>query len=217
MELLLARVKHGVDKDFPVQLQEPVSESDMARLFLHNIPTTVNSETLDKVLPGEYTIEVKPSRKAGQRNNKYCAFAIFKNPLEAHNAYENIQGTELKDTNGKPQKLVKFQLDTGNTASIFVRKAAPHEPRDSISLKRGLQTDDEDHISKKSKREDDAQLNEIESLNERLKESESETASLREQLKQKDLDIEALTLQLSKKDFEINLLNKMVASLKKRR
>ncbi|MED6207926.1 hypothetical protein PIB30_040088 [Stylosanthes scabra] len=157
------------------------------------------------------------NKKAGQGNNKYCAFAIFKNSLEEHNAYENIQGTELKDSNGKLQKLVKFQLDTCNTASILVRKTALHEPRDSIPLKRGLKTDDEDHISKKSKREDDARLKEIESLNERLKESESEIASLREQLKQKDLDIEALMLQLNKKDFEINLLNEMVASLKKRR
>ncbi|RYR28809.1 hypothetical protein Ahy_B01g053000 isoform D [Arachis hypogaea] len=215
MKLFLARIKHGVDKDFPVQLQEPVSESEMAKLLLHKIPITVNSETLDKVLPGDYTIEVKPSKKAGQ-GNKYSAFAIFKNPVEAHNAYECIQGTELKDSNGIPQKLVKFQLDTGMTASIFVRKMMTREPRDSVALKRGLQTDDEVHVSKKSKCDNDTQLKEIEALNERLKESESEIESLREQLKQKDLDIESLRVESSKKDFEINMLNKMVASIKKR-
>ncbi|KAL1370888.1 hypothetical protein HN51_001080 [Arachis hypogaea] len=215
MELFLARIKHGVDKDFPVQLQEPVSESEMAKLLLHKIPTTVNSKTLDKVLPGDYTIEVKPSKKAGQ-GNKYSAFAIFKNPLEAHNAYESIQSTELKDSNGIPQKLVKFQLDTGMTASVFVRKMTTREPRDSVALKRGLQTDDEVLVSKKSKCDNDAQLKEIEALNERLKESESEIESLREQLKQKDLDIGSLRVELSKKDYEINMLNKMVASIKKR-
>ncbi|TKY55676.1 Small RNA degrading nuclease 3 [Spatholobus suberectus] len=95
MKLVLAKIKHGVDREFPIPLvQEHVPESVMAKLLLHNIPSTINNETLHKIVPGDFEIELKPSRK-GQGEN-YSALAIFKNPQAAHDAYENVQGSQLK-------------------------------------------------------------------------------------------------------------------------
>ncbi|KAK7331019.1 hypothetical protein VNO77_25228 [Canavalia gladiata] len=213
MKLVLAKIKHGVDKEFPIPLvQESVSVSDTAKLLLHKIPNTVNSETLHKMVPGDFTID-KPYRKG----EYYSAFAIFKNPQEAHDAYENVQGSQSKDLNRRPQKLVKFRPSSGRSVSIFVRKMVSDEPHDPIPSKRALEVDDAVHVSKKAKMDPkieeeapavsvkcdtDAHLNEIEALNQRLKESESE--------------IESLKKQLTQKDFEISMLHKMITSLKKR-
>ncbi|KAH1227890.1 Small RNA degrading nuclease 3 [Glycine max] len=112
MDLVLAKIKHGVDKEFPIALvQEHVSKSELAKLLLHKIPNTVNIETLHKILPGDFKIELKlgsvsyeylnvmrrgllPSRKG--QGASYSAFAIFKSPQEADEAYENVQGSQLK-------------------------------------------------------------------------------------------------------------------------
>ncbi|KAG4982294.1 hypothetical protein JHK87_027043 [Glycine soja] len=60
MDLVLAKIKHGVDKEFPIALvQEHVSKSELAKLLLHKIPNTVNIETLHKILPGDFKIELK--------------------------------------------------------------------------------------------------------------------------------------------------------------
>ncbi|WJX09233.1 hypothetical protein P8452_00085 [Trifolium repens] len=62
MKLVLAKIKHGVDKPFPLAVvQEPVSESEMAKLFIHRIPTTMNIEALHEIVPGDFTIERKKS------------------------------------------------------------------------------------------------------------------------------------------------------------
>ncbi|KAK7250993.1 hypothetical protein RIF29_33836 [Crotalaria pallida] len=218
MKLALAKIKHGVDKEFPL-VEDPVPESEMVKLLLHKIPTTVNSETLHKVVPGDFTIEMKPSRNSKGKN--YSAFAIFKNPQEAHDAYENLRGSESLDSYGHPQKLVEFQLSTGMTSNLFVRKMSTNEPCNTIPSKRALEDDDTVNVSKKpktnpetpkleedgpissSKCDTDSHMNEIEALNQRLK--------------QNDLELESLREQLRKKDFEIATLHKMVASLKKRK
>ncbi|XP_061339974.1 small RNA degrading nuclease 3-like [Gastrolobium bilobum] len=214
MKLALAKIKHGVDTALPL-VQEHVSEIEMAKLLLHRIPTTVNSKTLHEVVPGDFTLELKPSRKG--QGEKYSALAIFKNPQEANDAYENVQGSQLKDSYGRPQKLVTFQLSTGMMATLFVRKMATDEPHDLIPCKRASESNEVVEVSKKAKtdpkiEEDaltgstkcdtDTHLNEIEALNQRLKQSDLEIESLREQLRQKD--------------FEISMLHKMVSSLRKR-
>lgn len=128
------------------------------------------------------------------------------------------------------------------TTSLFVRKMAPDGPHDLIPSKRALQVE-ETFVSKKAKMdpkiEEDAMtssnmcdkhLNEIEALNQRLKQNDLEIESLRQQLKQNDLEIEllreqlkqnleieSLRQQLKQKDYEISLLNKMVSALKKKR
>lgn len=95
--------------------------------------------------------------------------------------------------------------------TLYVRKMVSDEPTvQNGSNKRALQTDEAVDVSKKAKidkntEEDapscDAHLNEIEALNQRLKQSE--------------LEIESLKKELSQKDFEISALHKMVESLNK--
>ncbi|KAK7346959.1 hypothetical protein VNO80_21483 [Phaseolus coccineus] len=228
MKLVLAKIKHGVDREFPISLaQEHVLECDTAKLFLHKIPTTVNTEALHNIVPGEFRTELQHSKNGQGRH--YSALAVFKNPQEADEAYKNVQGSQLKDTYGRPQKLVTFRLSTGMSATLFVRKMVSDEPNDRTqSNKRALQTDEAVDVSKKAKidknieeddapkkakidkniEEDDApssdaHSNEIEALNQRLKQSE--------------LEIESLRKELIQKDFEISALHKMVASLNKRK
>ncbi|KAE9606796.1 putative exoribonuclease II [Lupinus albus] len=202
MKLVLAKMEHGVDKAIHL-IEEPIPESEMAKLLLHGIPTSVNSEELHNVLPGDFTIELKNSKKG--RGEKYSAFAIFKNPQEALQAYANVQGNQEKDTANRPQKLVKFKLSADKTASLYVRKMAPDDNHDQIPSKGALQVDDDAFdVSKKANECDiDALKNEIEAL--------------RQQLKEKDMLIESLEKQLKPKDFGISKVHNKRVPLKKRK
>ncbi|KAF1861478.1 hypothetical protein Lal_00025814 [Lupinus albus] len=208
MKLVLAKMEHGVDKAIHL-IEEPIPESEMAKLLLHGIPTSVNSEELHNVLPGDFTIELKvayvcTNSKKG-RGEKYSAFAIFKNPQEALQAYANVQGNQEKDTANRPQKLVKFKLSADKTASLYVRKMAPDDNHDQIPSKGALQVDDDAFdVSKKANECDiDALKNEIEAL--------------RQQLKEKDMLIESLEKQLKPKDFGISKVHNKRVPLKKRK
>lgn len=219
MKLAQARIKHGVDKPFPYTLvEEHIAESDMAKLLIHGIPTIVSLEMLNKIVPGDFKVERKASRFG--LGDKYAAIAIFKNQEKANDAFANVQGSEAKDSYGRPQKFVTFQLSTGMTVGLFVRKMATDGYRDAIQATKKLKMDPE-----------------IEALNKQLKERDMEVESLREQLKQKDSEIsthlkeiealnqqlkcnsevEQMKEQLRVKDFDISALHKMVASLKKRK
>ncbi|KAF7809859.1 small RNA degrading nuclease 1 [Senna tora] len=236
MKLVLAKIKHGVDNDdiaIPL-IQEPVPESQLAKLLLHRISTSVKIEELHEVVPGRFTLELKPPK-----GDKYSAFAIFKNPQEAYDAFEEVQGSQDKDSCGRSQKLVTFQLSSGMTSSLYVRKMAPDDPLKLNPSKRALEVA-ETNVFKKARmdperEEEDAETNsnmcethlkEIEALNQRLKQSDLEIENLRQQLKQneseieslrqqlkQDVEVESLRQQLKQKDYEINVLNKMVASL----
>ncbi|XP_027914835.1 small RNA degrading nuclease 1-like isoform X1 [Vigna unguiculata] len=207
MKLVLAKIKHGVDKEFPISLaQERVPENETAKLFLHMIPNTLNTEALHTIIPGEFRTELQPNRKGPGRH--YSALAVFKNTQEADDAFEKVQGILLKDNQGRPQKLVTLLSSKVMPVTLYVRKMASDEPNDQTeSNKRALQTDEAVDVSKKAKidqnTEEDAHLKEIEALNQRLKQSE--------------LEIESLKKELTQKDFEISTLHKMVASLNKRR
>lgn len=244
MKLVLAKIKHGVDKPFPLAVvQEPVSESEMAKLFIHRIPTTMNIESLHEIVPGEFTIERKPSRN--DQGDKYSAFVIFKNLREAHDAYESLQGSQSKDSNGRLQKNVTCRLSTGMSVSVFVREMGIDDHHKKMPSKRDLPVNETDDVPKNKKVKMDPEvekgvyLKEIEALNQRLKESVSEIDSLKEQLrkvdpeivkdahlkeiealnqrlKESELEIESLREQTRKKDFEINALHKMVSTLQKR-
>ncbi|XP_041001506.1 small RNA degrading nuclease 1-like isoform X1 [Juglans microcarpa x Juglans regia] len=133
MKLVLAKLDNGVDKAIPL-VQEDVPESEMAKLLLHRIPNNVPPEELHKVIPADFTIELKPSRKV--RGDKYSAFAIFKNPHEAHQAYETVKGSQEKDSLGRPQKLVELKLTTGMVTSLYVRKMAHDDSLGQISFKK---------------------------------------------------------------------------------
>ncbi|KAK7850440.1 small rna degrading nuclease 3 [Quercus suber] len=58
MKLVLAKIENGVDNAVPL-VQEDVPNSEMAKLFLHRIPKNVPTEELHKVIPGDFTIELK--------------------------------------------------------------------------------------------------------------------------------------------------------------
>ncbi|XP_054808522.1 small RNA degrading nuclease 3-like isoform X2 [Prosopis cineraria] len=207
MKLVLAKIEHGVDYAIPLP-QPLVVESDMAKLLLHKISCRVTTEELRKVVPGDFNLQLGPRKGA-----IYSAYAIFKNPQEANKAFESLQGHQEQDSDRRPQKLVEFQLNTGKKASIYVRKMAPDGPSDS---KRDLEAAEiEGKASKKAKMDPEIEgntptisnkcethLNEIEALNQRLKES--------------DLEIESLKQQLKQKEYEISILNKMVYSLNKK-
>ncbi|RDY10982.1 Small RNA degrading nuclease 3, partial [Mucuna pruriens] len=208
MNLVLVRIKHGLDREFPISLVQ----EHMSKLLLPRIPNTVNNEVLHKIVLGDFKIELKqPSSRKGQGEKNYSAFVIFKNPQEADDAFENVQENQLKDTYGRPQKLGTFRLGTGMSVNLVVRKMATDDPM-------ALQMDEAVDVSKKAKMdpktEEDAptglgkfdtegHLNEIEALS--------------QQLKQNELEIESLRKQLTQKDFEITMLHKMVSSLKKRK
>ncbi|CAJ1942889.1 unnamed protein product [Sphenostylis stenocarpa] len=231
MNLVLAKIKHGVDKEFPISLvQEHDAKIDMAKLFIHKIPNVLNIETLHEIVPGEFKTELQASKKAQGRH--YSALAVFKSPQEADDAYENVEGSESKDTYGRPQKFVKFRQSTGWFVTLFVRKMVTDESKDRTqSTKRALQTDEAVDVSKKpkidkkieedapaglNKCDSDSHLKEIEALNQRLKHL-YEIEALNQRLKQSELEIESLRKQLTQKDFEISLLNKMISSLDKRK
>ncbi|KAK1558619.1 hypothetical protein Q3G72_004681 [Acer saccharum] len=56
MKLALAVIERGVD----CVVREDVPQTERAKLLLHRIPTNVPSEELHRVVPGDFTIEVKP-------------------------------------------------------------------------------------------------------------------------------------------------------------
>ncbi|KAG6382835.1 hypothetical protein SASPL_157445 [Salvia splendens] len=72
------------------------------------------------------------SSSAGKKRKTYSAFAIFSTQQKAIKAFENIDGELEKvcnrclyyflDSCGRPQKLVKFELDSGTTGSFYVCK-----------------------------------------------------------------------------------------------
>ncbi|CAI8590790.1 unnamed protein product [Vicia faba] len=207
-------------KDRSHDSPEQVSESKMSKLLIHKIPTTVNSETLHEIVPGDFTIEQKPARR--DHRDKYSVLAIFKSQREALEAYENVQGSQEKDSNGLQQKLVTCRLSTGIDVSVYVRKMGIDNHHKKLPSKRDLPEEDKTLDTFKNKKlkmdpeveKDDAlkalrmkheiekkvHLKEIEALNQRLKEREleqlNEIEALNQRLKENELEIESMKEQL---------------------
>ncbi|PSR87958.1 Small RNA degrading nuclease [Actinidia chinensis var. chinensis] len=188
MKLVLAKIE-GCDNAIPL-VHEDVPEIERSKLLLHGIPTNVPSEELHKIVPGDFAIEIKPNIKT--RREKYSAFAIFKNQQEANLAFENINENQDKDTSGRPQKCISFQLDSGMTGSLYVRKMARDDVIGQVSsMKRSFQDEEATGESKKLKVEQavgeqnkggsdlcDGHLEEIERLKQELKQRDQEISSL---------------------------------------
>ncbi|XP_074295323.1 small RNA degrading nuclease 1-like [Silene latifolia] len=138
MKLVLAKIENGNDDVIPVA-QPDVPEVEKAKLLVHRIPNDLASEELKQVICGDFTIEIQASKNGKGKN--YSAFAIFENPQEALNAYENLQGEENKDSYGRPQKLVSVQLKSGLTSAIYVRKMTLDNSPSQVSAKRSSQTE----------------------------------------------------------------------------
>ncbi|CAL5321344.1 unnamed protein product [Camellia sinensis] len=95
MKLVLAKIESGFDNAVP-RVREGVPEIKKTKLLLHRKPVNVPGEELHKIIPGDFTIEIRPNKKAGGK--KYFAFANFKNQEEADQAFENIDGYREKDS-----------------------------------------------------------------------------------------------------------------------
>ncbi|KAK0603634.1 hypothetical protein LWI29_007020 [Acer saccharum] len=202
MKLALAVIERGVDcvvrED---KLQVP--QTERAKLLLHRIPTNVPSEELHRVVPGDFTIEVKPSKKAEGGN--YCVIAIFNNPQEADQAFEIVNGNQETDSCGRPQKLVEFRSNAGITTSLYVRKMARDEPLDQVSMKkkRVFQGEENSGESKKLKTEQE------------IKEEimvDSNQSNCDDHLK----EIERLRQEVREKDFQISKQDKIISELRKK-
>ncbi|XAR74025.1 Exoribonuclease II [Bertholletia excelsa] len=118
MKLVLCKVESGYDEAIP--LVHEVPEIEMSKLLIHRIPINVASEELRNIIPGDFDIEIKTNKKG--RGDKYSAFAIFKGPQEANQAFESVIGNQEEDSSGLLQKCVLFQLDSGIAGSLLIRK-----------------------------------------------------------------------------------------------
>ncbi|GMP96921.1 hypothetical protein CsSME_00045353 [Camellia sinensis var. sinensis] len=140
MKLVLAKIESGFDNAIPL-VREGVPEIKKSKLLLHRIPVNVPDEELHKIIPGDFTIEIRPNKKAGGK--KYSAFANFKNQEKANQAFENIDGYREKDSYGLPQKCVSFQYDSGSIDSFCVRKMTSEDFLGQVSSrKRSFQVEE---------------------------------------------------------------------------
>ncbi|GMP27902.1 hypothetical protein CsSME_00003687 [Camellia sinensis var. sinensis] len=103
MKLVLAKIESGLDNAIPL-VHEGVPEIKKSKLLLHRIPVNVPGEELHKIIPGDFTIEIRPNKKAGGK--KYSAFANFKNQEEANQAFENIDGYQEKDSDYTEMRFI---------------------------------------------------------------------------------------------------------------
>ncbi|KAJ0253698.1 Small RNA degrading nuclease 1 [Hirschfeldia incana] len=117
MKLALAVIEKRANTTIPPSKE--MLEVEKAKLFIHKIPHNVTSQELEKILSGEFTLDVKPAKTS---RGCYCAFVVFHSSKEADQAFENVDGDQGQDSFGLPQKLVIFKLTSGSRVSIYVRK-----------------------------------------------------------------------------------------------
>ncbi|KAK3019077.1 hypothetical protein RJ639_004364 [Escallonia herrerae] len=218
MKLVLAKVEGGVKHVIPL-VHKDVPDVDMAKLLIHGIPISVPKEELHKFIPGDFTIEMKVvniyflrlfivAYKSDNENEtggkcqlsclvnkraggKYSVLAIFKNQEEANLAFEDLDSNQERDSSGRPQKIVSFQLSTGVTGSVYVRKMAHDDPVGQS--KRSLQDTEVSVGSKKLKTDEipgeeskggldecDIHLKEIERLKQELSQRDQRILNLEE-------------------------------------
>ncbi|KAK3022322.1 hypothetical protein RJ639_046180, partial [Escallonia herrerae] len=189
MKLVLAKVEGGVKHAIPL-VHKDVPDVDMAKLLIHGIPISVPKEELHKFIPGDFTIEMKVNKRAG---GKYSVLALFKNQEEANQAFEDLDSNQERDSSGRPQKIVSFQLSTGVTGSVYVRKMAHDDPVGQVASKRSLQDTEVSVGSKKLKTDEiageeskggldecDIHLKEIERLKQELSHRDQRILNLEE-------------------------------------
>ncbi|CAH2043203.1 unnamed protein product [Thlaspi arvense] len=231
MKIVLAVVEKGVDTTVPrpdemLEAEKILLEEKKAQLLLHKIPHTVPSQELQRVITGDFTLDVKTPKKPG---GYYNTVVVFKSQEEANQAFENVDGDVAKDTTGLPQKLIEFKLSSGSAASLYVRKMVQDG---DVSTKKRSNTEETTNVSsKRRKRDDDSEETTIEgNVNHRRQESVcedhlKEIEELKEKLKAKDIvkssedhlkEIEELKKKLKAKEFEVQAQDKIITSLKKK-
>ncbi|KAF4373872.1 hypothetical protein F8388_007778 [Cannabis sativa] len=150
MKLVLARLEQKAGDTIPYKEMNVVPEIETPKLLLHRIPSHVPTEELLTAIPGDFTIETKSNRRI--KGDKYTTYAIFKSLQEAEEAYEKVEGSILKDTLGRPQKLVTCKLSTGETYSLCVRSTGRGDCLDeNLSKKRAIEVQETSEVTKKLK------------------------------------------------------------------
>lgn len=194
MKLVVATIEKGFDDVIPAA-QDDIADNERAKLFLHRIPKDLPSEELHQLVPGDFTIEVQTNKKG--RGDKYSALALFGNPQEAIDAYEKLQGEEVKDSSGRSQKPFSVQLKSGLTDTIYIRKMHRDNPPPAlVSAKRSHDPPElTDSESKKLKTEQSAEASQGSACVDHVKE------------------IERLKELVSQRDQEISSLHKIIAAL----
>ncbi|XP_022846091.1 small RNA degrading nuclease 1-like isoform X2 [Olea europaea var. sylvestris] len=194
MKLVLARLEHGADG----VIQEEVKDVDSAKLLLHRIPVNISTKDLQSVIPGDFEIELKTSKKV---RDTYSAFAVFGNQKEANETFDNLQGNLEKDSTGRPQKVFTFELGTGKAASLCVCKMACDDSVDQGTLKK-RSFEDEDKLGALKKSRKDQNCEQLEEPDLSLNKCEAHSK-----------EIERLKQELRQRDQEISNLNKILVAL----
>ncbi|URE24749.1 EXOIII [Musa troglodytarum] len=113
MKLVLAKLENGYDD--PI-----IPNSDLTKLLLHKIPIEVPTQELQMLFSREYNVIIESVTRL--RGESYSTYAVFKNFIEADEAFNKIEGHQKKDSSGRPQKLVFMKLSSGKTTSFYVRR-----------------------------------------------------------------------------------------------
>ncbi|KAJ6990302.1 small RNA degrading nuclease 1-like [Populus alba x Populus x berolinensis] len=125
MKLVLAKIERGVDNYIPL-IQPDVKDAsyNVVGLFMLSLLIMIATAFCLSIEFPSYNIFSICQQKIATKviimmtTHKviqgvgYSVLAIFKNPEEACQAFENLIGSLEKDTSGRPQKLVALQLDT---------------------------------------------------------------------------------------------------------
>ncbi|XP_042481308.1 small RNA degrading nuclease 1-like isoform X1 [Macadamia integrifolia] len=214
MKLVLAKIEHGFD-DVIMLPRRDVSETELEKLLLHRLPIDVPKEELLKIFPEEFEIEFQP--KINARGQTYSAFAIFKDGQKANEAFERVRGYEVKDSCGRPQKLVSIQRRNGLTANLYVRKmgcADTHaDPPDQSTLEKKYPPDQSTLEKKFAKVEELINVSKKRKTDMVITEELAEPKTTSDQCVHHAKEIKSLKRELRQKDDEIHNLQKILSAL----
>ncbi|KAI3903780.1 hypothetical protein MKX01_016799 [Papaver californicum] len=150
--------KEVLESDGVVPLKsKDVFEIESAELFFHAVPLKVSQKQLRGLFSKDSTVKFQASFTG---ENAYNSSAVFKDSMEACNAFESFKGEEGKDSSGNPQKLICLQIKygqhVGSSASFYVRKLLKKDLSDrSPADRRSIQVEETKEENKKQKKNSD--------------------------------------------------------------
>ncbi|KAI3915505.1 hypothetical protein MKW92_044724 [Papaver armeniacum] len=160
--------KEVLESDGVVPLKsKDVLEIELVELLFHAVPIAVPQKQLRRLFPKDSTVKLQASLTG---ETVYNSSAVFKDSMEACNAFESIKGEEGKDSSGVPQKLIsldiKYKKDAGSV-SFYVRKVLKKVSSDKNPAdKRSIQVEETKEQNKKPIKNSDQcdQVKEIQRL-----------------------------------------------------
>ncbi|RZC54937.1 hypothetical protein C5167_013803 [Papaver somniferum] len=116
------KTKDVLESDgFVPMKSKDVFEIESVELFFHEVPIAVPQKQLRRLFPEDSTVKLQ----ASLTGDAYNSSAVFKDSMEACNAFESFKGEEGKDSSGVPQKLISLDIKYGKRAgsvSFYVHK-----------------------------------------------------------------------------------------------